>query len=451
MTEQQPLSDLERDGLARKLLDRQLDITQPSDKPRAVMTAGQPGSGKSMIVRSMTVQFEGVGGAVAIDPDAIRPNIPYMRDRIAKGDLNIPEAAFKDAGTIAASMVKMAAEARRNIIYDGTLSNSLYAGMTADHLRATSYRVEIHGMAVSPDLSHARTYNRRELEIATSPTRFGRGVGDQFHDDAAKGLVNTIEKLQREGRVDAIKLYDRTGQEVASARLENGRWTPDRNMAEELRKVHAYPDQASRNEAARTWDDAATRMRVRGAEPAEQQKVDALRDASRSQATPTAQPDSDKLPSSPSRDPAAGPRTTMSVARATTEVERYLPNARVEAAERLRSLAKADAPIAQLDAARADLAYVSHPKGPAYQGKLLGQLGARDVQAVITREQTPLARVRELGGAIGDQLAKQQPDRIQRTMQILDAPAKSTAQEITRTGPAQAGPPIETKSRARER
>lgn len=432
MSEQQPLSAEARESLARRLLDVQLAVTEPANEPRALLTAGQPGSGKSVIVRSMSVQFDNREGAVVIDPDAIRPNVDYMKERIAKGDLTIPDAAYQDAGTIAAMMMKMATEERRHIIYDGTLSNSHYAGQNAEHLRASRYQVEIHAMAVDPDLSHARTYNRREIEIAVSPTHFGRGVGDAFHDQAVKGLVDTVRTLQDAGKVDAIVLYDRTGKEVGSARLEDGRWVPNKSMADELSKAHSKPDEQSRAEAARTWESAAELMRTRGADAGEQRRVDAFRDASRAQVAPVAQPDADKLASLPSRDPSTGPLTTMSVAKASAELERYMPHARLEATERLRGLAKADAPAAQLDAARAELGYVTHPKGPAYQAQLLGQLGARNVEAVITREQTPLARVRELGAAIGDQLAKQEPGRIQRAMQVLEKPAPAATQEVAR-------------------
>ncbi|RYF30123.1 MAG: hypothetical protein EOO38_32655, partial [Cytophagaceae bacterium] len=175
MSDQQPLSGEERDKLARSLLEVQLDRTKAVEQPEATLTAGQPGSGKSVVVRSISVQYEERGGAITIDPDAIRPNIPYMRDRIAKGDLSIPDAAYQDAGTIAAAMMKLGAEANRNIIYDGTLANTFYARQNADYLRDAGYRVEIHAMAVDPDLSHARTYSRREAEIVTSPTGFGRG------------------------------------------------------------------------------------------------------------------------------------------------------------------------------------------------------------------------------------------------------------------------------------
>jgi len=276
--DQKPLRDNDREQLARELTDEQLARTPRVNEPLAVLTAGQPGSGKSMIVRSMRVQF-GSERAVEINPDEVRPNIPYMLDRIERGDLDIPPAAFSDAGTIAARMMEMSSAEKRNIIYDGTLSNSYYAGKSADHLKAQGYRVEIHGMAVAPDLSHARTYDRREGEIVESPTHFGRGVSDDFHNQAVKGLTETIAELQARKAVDAVVLYDKDNKIIGRTQLENGQWVPDQRMADTLREVHKNPDPASLIDAAKTWDNAAEFMRRRGAEPEEQKKVDNYRDA----------------------------------------------------------------------------------------------------------------------------------------------------------------------------
>lgn len=426
MSDQQPLSTEERDKLARSLIGVQLSTTKAVDEPRAVMTAGQPGSGKSMIVRSIAVQFEGMGGAITIDPDAIRPNIPYMRERIAKGDLSIPDAAYQDAGTVAAGMMKLGAEANRNIIYDGTLSNTFYARQNSEYLRANSYRVEVHGMAVDPDLSHARTYSRREAEIAASPTGFGRGVGDKFHDDAVTGLVSTIKALQDEGKVDAIVLYDRTGRKVGSAQLEDGRWVPDKSMADELAKVHRFPDQGSRDEAAKTWDKAATLMDVRNADPDDRRKVEAFQRAAQALASPSPSQkvDDGKLATAPDIERASGPRSVMSPAKAQEELAKYLPTARLEAVAALRAVAKDGADPIKVAEARKDLDYVTHARGPEYQARLIEQMGVRDIKAVISKDQTPLQRVKELGAAIGAEISQRSPEQVGRVMQSLDQPQK---------------------------
>jgi hypothetical protein len=287
--DQKPLPDNEREKLARDLTGSELARTPAAKEPLAIFTAGQSGSGKSMIVRSMRVKFEGINErAVEIDPDLIRPQIPYMAERINRGDLDIPQAAFSDAGRLGYRMMQLSAEQKRNIIYDGTLANYDNSSRSMGELKSMGYRVEVHGMAVAPDLSHASTYDRREGEIRKSPTAFGRGVSDEFHDQAVKGLVDTIGKLQEKGQVDAIVLYDRDGKVVGSTKFEKGEWVPDQRMADTLREIHNRPDDRSLRDASQTWDRAAELMRYRGADPDEQRKVDAFRDAAR-----------DRLPADP--------------------------------------------------------------------------------------------------------------------------------------------------------
>lgn len=278
--DQKPLGDAEREAHSRLIADLAMEEAPAVAQPKVVLTAGQPGSGKSMIVNRVSVHFQGIKEpAIIVDPDAIRPTLPYMRERIASGDLNIPGAAFQDAGTIGARVVEMAAEGRRNIIYDGTLSNVKYARMSIENLKEQGYRVEIHGMAVSPDLSHASTYERREIQIKSSATGFGRGVGDDFHDQAVSGLVSTIGTLQAEGIVDAIVLYDRQGNVVGSTRMEAGQWVPDEQMAEALKNAHQNPNARTLRDTAASWETASSLMKDRGADPQEQQKVDSFRDA----------------------------------------------------------------------------------------------------------------------------------------------------------------------------
>ncbi|WP_010188115.1 zeta toxin family protein [Sphingomonas sp. PAMC 26605] len=334
--EQKSLGDAERTALARELTEEQMEIAPAVERPVAIFTAGQPGSGKSMIVNRISVNLEDLGAPpVVIDADEVRPNLPYMRDRIAKGDLEIPAAAYGDAGTIAAQMMEVAAKARRNIVYDGTLSNSHYARINVEKLKLENYRIEIHGMAVAPDLSHASTYERRELQIKSSPTGFGRGVGDDFHNQAVAGLVETIGALQADGKVDAIVLYDRQGKVVGSTRMEEGRWVPDEQMAEALRSVHQHPDQRTLRDAAASWDNAASMMRDRGADPQEQGKVDAFRNEAAARTPSPAE--------NAARFDAACAAETKSIVERATRLESALQG-RLEKAQREREETLADKP-----------------------------------------------------------------------------------------------------------
>ena len=124
----------------------------------------------------------------------------------------------------------------------------------------------------------------------------------------------------------------------------------------------------------------------------------------------------------PQRAPPEGQRYRVTLAKAREELERYLPAARQQAADRLRGMIKEGAPSAAIANARTELAYVRHAKGPVYQTHLLTYLGVRQVDAVVSPQQTPLERVREIGAALGVQINAQQPTHVQRAVRALERP-----------------------------
>jgi predicted ABC-type ATPase len=275
---------------AMRLMERQLPRTSPMDRPRAVLTGGQPGSGKSYIVRSVGVQFEGMGGAVVVDPDEIRPTLPYMAERIAKGDLDIPGVANVDAGTIAYQMIQIAKREKRNVIVDGTLQNTGRAVDLADELRKAEYGVHFHGMAVYPGLSHARTYKRLEEQIEQSPTGFGRGVSDEFHDQAVKGYGLTVETFQKKASVNSMTFHYGDGARTVETRYVDGHWVPAVDMRKELEQVQERPTPEIAKETVETWSSAVDKMRTRGADAAEIARVDGFRQAAQTGAAATSHP-----------------------------------------------------------------------------------------------------------------------------------------------------------------
>ncbi|WP_232834252.1 hypothetical protein [Sphingomonas sp. FARSPH] len=112
----------------------------------------------------------------------------------------------------------------------------------------------------------------------------------------------------------------------------------------------------------------------------------------------------------------------MTLTKVREELEKHLPVARAEAADRVSKLTKAGASAEEIGKARTELAYVRHAKGPVYQSHLLSYVGSREVEAVITPKQTPLERVREIGAALAVQINMQQGAQLQRAIRALERP-----------------------------
>lgn len=79
----------------------------------------------------------------------------------------------------------------------------------------------------------------------------------------------------------------------------------------------------------------------------------------------------------PVRAPPESQRYRVTLGKVREELDRYLPAARQQAADRLRGLLKDEAAPGAIANARTELAYVRHAKGPVYQSHLLTYLESK--------------------------------------------------------------------------
>lgn len=258
-----PFGLAERKQVQAEVVHVLLETTQRVDAPTAVFTAGQPGAGKTRsIVEPVQAEFDGRGGIAVVDPDAIRPLLPSAKAEMAKGGSEFSDAAYRAAGTIAFDVSMDMISHRRNVLRDGTLSDLTYPRQEFDRMRASEFRIEVHVAAVSQDLSWARTVLRQQREAELSETGFGRGVGREFHDKAAAGIVSSTRSLWNEKLVDRMVVYDSQGNRIMDTTQDKGgQWqqagkahsgpTPDAIVAERQTKPQGQDLVA----AANTWLD----------------------------------------------------------------------------------------------------------------------------------------------------------------------------------------------------
>lgn len=122
----------------------------------------------------------------------------------------------------------------------------------------------------------------------------------------------------------------------------------------------------------------------------------------------------------PDREPPKEQKYVISTARARRELDSYLPDAKKESIRTLMQLRGAGAPPEMVKRAEAEVAYLHHPKGPAYQTHLLDAAGRKQIEAVITEKQTPLDRIREIGVATGVAVKSLTPADVARATRQLE-------------------------------
>ena len=185
-----------------------------------------------------------------------------MYPYIAQGRSPIPDIANVDAGAVAWLIQTQTMREHRHLLVDGTLRTPERALNSIHALHAAGYRVELHGMAVHPDLSHARTYLRREQEIRRSSSGFGRAVDDDFHHAAVTGYAASLKTLFENKSVNRMVLYDHHSRVMSDVTLQSDKWklTDSGAAVPEqqhpvilLHQTHTAPDGLTLHKTAETW------------------------------------------------------------------------------------------------------------------------------------------------------------------------------------------------------
>jgi cell filamentation protein len=301
---------------------------------------------------------------------------------------------------------------RRLTLARGAQAARLMLPMTADGYRALHNHLfqDLYDWA-----GQDRTVNIAKGGSSFAATPYiARALDKLFADMAAK---NGFKGLVRDEFFDRLGNHINELNAIHPFREGNGRTM--RHHAAHIAQIAGHPIRiASIDKTA--WMEASRHGFLTGDH---RSMAVALSSAAvRRDPTPEARIGAHGIAMLPERAPPTGQRYRVTLNKVREELERYLPTARQQASERLRALVSEDASPERIAAARTELAYVRHAKGPVYQSHLLTYLGLRQVDAVISAEQTPLERVREIGAALGVQINVQQSGQLQRAVRALERP-----------------------------
>ena len=226
-----------------------LPKSRPQENPTAVITGGQPGSGKSGVADIATERFSD-SGYVLVDADKMRPFHPEYVNLMATDDRHAANLTHADCGPWANRLLRDGVEGRRNIIIDQTSRDpEALAKMTAG-LREAGYRVELHVVAASAAISEQRIHQRYEGQKERDG--FGRFSTKDKHDEAYAGVLVSVGAAERGNLVDRLVIYDKSAQPIYENRLENGAWhsAPGADQAMKAERTRPMTLQERREYAA---------------------------------------------------------------------------------------------------------------------------------------------------------------------------------------------------------
>ena len=136
-----------------------------ADRPRAIITAGQPGAGKSKVVGRSEADLD--GNVVTVDPDELRKLHPQVDNLRQQHPYTWSGHTHGDASQWATELREAAMAQRKNIILDTTMPRA----DLIKELQAQGYDVEIRAIATHRLESELGVDNRFSRDL----DRFGQG------------------------------------------------------------------------------------------------------------------------------------------------------------------------------------------------------------------------------------------------------------------------------------
>lgn len=198
------------------LPDYRVDEKTSHERPRAIILAGQPGSGKGGLADDAKAELN--KDAVTIDPDALRRYHPEVGDFRQESPYSWSGRTHVDAGQWADELLEATTSGKKNLIFDTTLSNGEWASDTLiKGLQEKGYQVEVRAVATSKLESELGVDTR--FSDSLKQFGYGRHVPEGARDAIYDKLPVSLDTIRERTGVP-IRLFNREGAELYDSRTD---------------------------------------------------------------------------------------------------------------------------------------------------------------------------------------------------------------------------------------
>ncbi|QHG88006.1 zeta toxin family protein [Xanthomonas cucurbitae] len=200
----------------QKILDdAALETKSSFEQPKAIILAGQPGSGKGSLARSAKIELN--RDVVLIDPDELRNAHPQVSALRNAHPYTWSGYAQADASQWAEELLQATVEGKRNLIFDTTLSNGQWSAELIQQLQSRGYVVEVRAMA-APKLESEHGVDER-FSVSLDQRGHGRYVPEGARDAIYTKLPQSLDFVHAQTTAP-IRIFNRQGTEVYDSRSD---------------------------------------------------------------------------------------------------------------------------------------------------------------------------------------------------------------------------------------
>lgn len=223
------LSEDDHKRIYEKIERRSFANTTPVEKPRIIITGGQPGSGKSRLIELSKEDFPDCN-VVVINGDDLRYYHPQAEKILQLDDKRFAERTDPDSRNWTRELFDKAIEEKRNIIFESTMREAGPLSKTMMRLKEAGYQITAKVVACHERMSTTGIFMRYENQKAEKGA--GRFSEVASHDAGYEGMPKTLDRIEQNKLVDKIEVYDRFGDKLYTNELKENRWKDHPRAAE---------------------------------------------------------------------------------------------------------------------------------------------------------------------------------------------------------------------------
>lgn len=203
-------SDVHEQILRDEILPKSgMDRRTSHEVPKAIILAGQPGSGKGALARQVRTELN--NDVITVDPDELREEHRHFNALRQQHPYTWAGHTHSDASEWAKQLRSIAVDGRKNLLIDTTLGNGESAVSLIKNLLANGYEIEIRGVVAHRLESELGVDGRFTTSLDTEG--FGRYVPEEVRKHVYEALPGNLDEVQAETGIQ-IKRYGREGAQV---------------------------------------------------------------------------------------------------------------------------------------------------------------------------------------------------------------------------------------------
>ena len=208
---------------------------ETTTSPVGIVLGGQPGVGKSNVVRKVEVKL--FPKPIFINADDFRSLHPQFDEIQQQYGKDAPLHTGQFAGQVASSILQLAVHARLNIIIEGTFRNPETPINTLKLFKDCGYRTEAHIVTTPKTISWQSTIDR--AKAAEAAGEIPRYVDKAIHDNIVSSLGANADKVFASQLADRFVVHSRESILFDSS-INPG--TPKQSIEKELNRLEIKKD-----------------------------------------------------------------------------------------------------------------------------------------------------------------------------------------------------------------